>query len=69
MGIWRRYAVGKYRLQQLNGRAVVIWFEDGKRFSILSKDASSSLAPTSRAASLKRRTWSSLPAVIFRFAI
>jgi integrase len=29
---WRRYAVGKYRLQQLNGRGVVIWFDEaGKR--------------------------------------
>lgn len=31
MGKWRRYAVGKYRLQQLNGRAVVIWDAEGKR--------------------------------------
>jgi integrase len=31
MGKWRRYAVGKYRLQQLNGRAVVIWWEGEHR--------------------------------------
>lgn len=28
MGKWRRYSVGTYRLQQLNGRAVVIWHDE-----------------------------------------
>jgi integrase len=29
---WRRYSVGKYSLQQLNGRAVVVWRdEEGRR--------------------------------------
>lgn len=28
---WRRYAVGKYHLGQLNGRAVVRWQDGGKR--------------------------------------
>lgn len=32
MGKWRRYSVGQYRLQQLNGRAVVVWKDEtGKR--------------------------------------
>jgi integrase len=32
MGKWRRYSVGKYRLQQLNGRAHVVWLdEQGRR--------------------------------------
>ena len=32
MGKWRRYSVGKYRLQQLNGRAHVVWIdEQGRR--------------------------------------
>jgi len=31
MGKWRRYSVGKYRLQQLNNRAVVIWWEGNHR--------------------------------------
>lgn len=36
---WKRYAVGKYRLQQFNGRACAVWIEDGlrKRFRISAK--------------------------------
>ena len=34
MGKWRRYAVGQYRLGQLNGRAVAVWRENGERHRI-----------------------------------
>ncbi len=31
MGKWRRYAIGRYSLQQLNGVACAVWQENGKR--------------------------------------
>jgi integrase len=31
MGKWKRYAIGRYTLQQLNGVACAVWKENGKR--------------------------------------
>lgn len=34
MGKWRRHQVGQYRLGQLNGRAVVVWRDEGGKHRI-----------------------------------